>query len=54
MISCIKSFSGLIIYWYVSERYLVLFREGVEVISMYSVLASREPEGYQVSFFNPS
>jgi hypothetical protein len=37
-----------------SERYFVLGRKSVKVVSMYSVLTSREPESCQVAFFNPS
>jgi hypothetical protein len=37
-----------------SERNIVLYRKSVKVITMYSVLTSREPESYQVAFFNPS
>jgi hypothetical protein len=37
-----------------SDRYAVLGRKSEEIISVYSILPSREPESRQVAFFDPA
>jgi hypothetical protein len=53
-LGCLLTNSISLIFVAGSERYFVLCRKSVKVISMYSVLTSREPESYQVAFFDPS